>query len=51
MIVTTVQSKTPYVKVTYRNASGYSPRNDLPIDNERLSGNRLYGFVVKSSVK
>lgn len=49
MIVTTVRSKTPYVKVTYRNAIGHSEQNDLPID--KLSGQRLYGFNVKSKVK
>lgn len=44
MIVTTVISKAPYVKVTYRNATGHSSQNDLPID--KLSGKRLYGFNV-----
>jgi len=50
MIVTTVSSKHPYTKVTYRNADNYKPRGDRPL-TDIGAGTRLYGFNVKSSGK
>lgn len=51
MIVTQVSSKKPYIYLTYRNDSenGHLPHNNNSIDE--LKGFRLYGFVVRSSVK
>ena len=48
MIVTSDLTKSPYVKVTFRNGTGYSPRVNLAI-NEISAGNILYGFNVRTS--
>jgi hypothetical protein len=47
MIVTKTQSTPPYVFVAYRNATGYLPAKDRPINE--FYGRRLYGFFVKTS--
>ena len=47
MIVTKVQTTAPYIFVAYRNASGYLPANDRPINE--FYGRKLYGFYVKTS--
>jgi hypothetical protein len=47
MLVTKTSTKAPYVYVTYRNASGYSPYKDRPINE--LNGRYLNGFYVKTS--
>ncbi|MGB3949349.1 MAG: amidase domain-containing protein [Bacteroidia bacterium] len=47
MIVTKTQTTPPYVFVAYRNATGYLPAKDRPINE--FYGRKLYGFYVKTS--
>lgn len=47
MIVTKTQSTPPYVFVSYRNATGYLPMGNRPINE--MNGRRLYGYYVKTS--
>lgn len=47
MIVSKTQSTPPYVFVSYRNATGYLPAGDRPINE--MWGRTLYGFYIKPS--
>jgi hypothetical protein len=48
MIVTKVSTKSPYISLTYRNATGYGvPAINYAVTNIS-AGTRLYGFNVKS---
>ncbi len=47
MIVTKTQNSPPYVFVSYRNATGYLPAGDRPINE--MYGRIIYGFYVKPS--
>lgn len=47
MIVTKVQNTAPYIFLAYRNATGYLPAKDRPINE--FYGRNLYGFFVKAS--
>lgn len=47
MIVTKIQSTAPFIFVAYRNATGYLPAGDRPVNE--FCGRHLYGFYVKTS--
>lgn len=47
MIVTKVLPTAPFILLAYRNATGYLPAKDRPINE--FFGRRLYGFFVKTS--
>lgn len=47
MIVTKVTNTAPYIFLAYRNATGYLPAGDRPINE--FNARRLYGFFVKTT--
>jgi hypothetical protein len=47
MIVTKTQNSPPYIFVSYRNAAGYLPAGDRPINE--MYGRHLYGWYIKPS--